>query len=253
MGSLFHSILYQPLFNLLIWLYNIIPGHDMGIAIIVLTILIKLALYPLTQQSLKSQKALTKIQPELDAIRKAHKDDKEKQAKEMMALYAREKVNPTASCLPLLIQLPILIALYQVLIAGVAGTNFSDLYPFVANPGQINHLFLGYVNLGTPSIVFAVLAGIAQFFQTRQLTRTRPPAQVQGSPGAKDEGMTAMMNKQMLYVMPIVTVFIGIKLPAGLSLYWLVTNLAQIVQQHFVFKDARQPVTHVDAPQIQAP
>src|SRR3989338_4605010 len=102
--SLFHTVLYQPLYNLLIWLYNTLPGADMGFAIIALTILVKLIMWPLNQSSLVSQKALQDLQPKLEELKKQHKDDKEGLGKAMMELYKREKVNPLSSCLPLLIQ-----------------------------------------------------------------------------------------------------------------------------------------------------
>lgn len=244
MASLYHALLYQPLYNALIWLYDVLPGRDIGVAIIILTILIRLALLPFSRQALKSQKALQKIQPELEAIKKAHKDDRERQAKEMMALYAREKVNPMASCLPLLVQLPILIALYRVFIAGLHNSSFVDLYSFVQNPGSINPISFGFLNLLAPSIFLAILAGVTQYFQAWQLSRTRPPQPK--TQGSKDEDMLAVMNMQMLYFMPILTIVISWKLPAGLALYWATTNIVQVVQQYFVFRDAKAPVVHVD-------
>src|SRR3989338_65550 len=114
MAELFNTILVQPLFNLLVFFYNLIPGHDLGMAIIVLTVVIKLVLYPLSRQSIRSQKALKDLQPKMDALKKQYKDNKEKQAKAMMELYKTEKVNPLSSCLPLLIQLPFLIAVFHV-------------------------------------------------------------------------------------------------------------------------------------------
>src|SRR3989338_3874182 len=117
--NFFTTIFYQPLWNALVWFYNILPGHDIGLAIILLTIVIKIILFPFTLQSLRSQKAMQTLQPKLDALKQQYKDDKEGQAKAMMELYKTEKVSPFSSCLPLLIQLPFLFALYRVLQNGL--------------------------------------------------------------------------------------------------------------------------------------
>src|SRR3989338_1305393 len=237
MVQLYNLILYQPLFNLLIFLYNLIPWHDLGIAIIILTVIIKLVLYPFSQQSLKSQKALTELQQKLDALKKQYAHDKEKLAKEMMALYKMEKVNPLSSCLPLLIQLPFLIAVYQVFASGLDPASLKWLYSFVANPQTINSISLGFLNLAKPNLVLAVLTGLAQYWQTKMLAVKRPP---KGMAGAKDEDMMAMMNKQMLYFMPVFTVIIGISLPSGLVLYWFVMTLLTVGQQRLILK--KQPL-----------
>ena len=141
--NLFTVLLTQPLFNLLIWLYNVIPGADLGFAIIALTALVRIVLWPLSHRALKSQKRLQDLQPKMDALKAEFKDNKKGMAKATMELYKSEKVNPLSSCLPLLIQLPIIWALYQVLHAGALGKeNFDLLYSFVDRPESINHIFL---------------------------------------------------------------------------------------------------------------
>jgi YidC/Oxa1 family membrane protein insertase len=152
-----------------------------------------------------------------------------------MDLYKNNKVNPLSSCLPLLIQLPILIALYTVLRDGLASHNVAaQLYPFVADPGTINAYSLGYFNMLKPNWILALIAGGAQYWQSKMLLGTRPP-KVAGA-GGKDEDMMATMNKQMLYMMPAMTVIIGIGLPAGLTLYWLFSTVLMGLQQMILFK-----------------
>ncbi|MCR4314065.1 MAG: YidC/Oxa1 family membrane protein insertase [Candidatus Uhrbacteria bacterium] len=241
MGEFFHTILYVPIFNLLVFFYEILPGADIGFAIIALTVLIKLILWPFMSQSLKSQKALQELQPKIEELKAKHGTEKEALAKAMMELYQKEKVNPLASCLPLLIQLPILIALYRVLLGGFGAETLVELYPFVANPDSINHVFLGVIDLSVASLYLAILAGYFQFFQTRMLINKRPPKQVTGKKGAFDETMLASMNKSMLMFMPAITVIIGATLPAGLTLYWVTVNIVSILQQQFVFSKIRNP------------
>lgn len=233
--NIFHTFLFQPIFNTLVFLYNVIPGADMGFAIIALTILIKLLLWPLMSKSLRSQKALQNLQPKVEELKEKHKDDKEVLAKEMMKLYQEEKVNPLSSCLPVLVQLPILLALYRVLLKGFDPSTLDQLYAFVQSPGEINVIFLGILDLSQNSIYLAVLAGIFQFFQTRMLMHNKVPKQVEGKKGAKDESMMASMNKSMMYFMPIVTVVIGASLPGGLTLYWVTVNIVSIIQQKYIF------------------
>lgn len=233
MVAFFNVILFQPIYNLLIFFYNAIPGHDIGFAIIALTVIIKLVLLPLSWQSTKSQAALQTLQPKINAIKEQYKNDKEKLAQETMKLYREQKVNPFSSCLPILIQLPILIAVYQAFRVGLTHNNFELLYPFVANPGQINNIAFGFLNMSVPNTALAILTGLAQFWQTKMLPISKPA--IAGS-GAKDEAMLASMNKSMLYFMPLMTVVIGMSLPAGLTFYWLLTTALTILQQKFMFK-----------------
>lgn len=239
----FKIILAEPMYNLLVWLYQVLPVQDIGIAIIILTIIIKFILWPLTGKSLKGQKSLQAIQPKMEEIKKKYKDDKEKMAQEMMALYKTEKVNPASSCLPLLVQLPILIALYRVLLVGVNNEHTYRLYDFVTDPGVINATSLGFMDLSRPAIYLAILAGIAQYFQAKMMAKRRPPKDLRKKDGAKDEDMMATMNKSMLYFMPAITVVIGATFPGGLALYWLVVTLLSILQQHLIFNKKPKEVT----------
>lgn len=239
MSGIFHTVLFEPIFNLFVFIYNFIP--DVGIVIGVLTLLVKLALYPFTAASIKAQKSLTDLQPKIEEIKKKHPDNKQMVATETMKLYQEHKINPLGSCLPLLIQLPILIALYWVLQAGLtapaagAVNPLDGLYPFVQSPGSINPVTLGLFDLSQGgNYVLAILAGLAQFWQFRMMTRKHPPKAA--GAGGKDEDMAAMMNKQMMYMMPVLTVIIGVKLPAGLALYWLVSTVLTALQQILVFK-----------------
>lgn len=228
---MFHTIFYQPIFNALIGLYNLVG--DIGIAIIILTVLLKLVLWPLTQKSLQSQKMLQSLQPKLKELQEKHKGDKQALTQATMALYKEEKVNPFSSCLPLLIQLPFLFALYRVLVDGLHSKSFDSLYGFVHNPGTINVMSLGFLNLAAASIPLAIIAGGAQFWQAKMMPRPVVPSNA--GPGAKDESTMAVMNKQMLYLAPLMTVFIGAKLPGGLALYWVVMSLLTVLQQHLIF------------------
>ena len=234
MGYLFQVIFYQPILNLLVFLYNILPGHDIGLAIIITTILIKLLLLPLSKQSIKSQKALQEIQPKIEELKKRHAANKEAQAKALMELYKQEKINPLSSCLPLLIQLPFFWAVFQVFNNGfLAGKSLELVYNFINRPATINPVSFGLLDLSKPNVILAILAGLAQYWQTKMLSTKRPAIKTEA---ARDEEMTAIINKQMIYFMPALTVFIGLTFPGGLTLYWLVTTLLTALQQLFYLR-----------------
>lgn len=232
-GSIFNAILYQPLFNGLILIYNYLPGHDFGLAIILLTIIIRLVLYPVSVKALNSQKALQKLQPQLQEIQKKYKDDKEAQAKETLELYRKENINPFSGLLLAIIQIPILIALYQVFWHGLKPGELGNLYGFVTNPGHINAMFVGLLDLSKPNVIFAVVAGVLQFFQTKMLLPAKDPSK------PKQNDMASMMQTQMVYFFPFITIIILFKLPSALGLYWIVSGIFTIAQQYLIFKKTK--------------
>lgn len=232
MAGIFTTIFYQPILNLLVFLYNTVSLHDFGLAIVFLTIILKLILWPLGRSSIKSQKSLQDLQPKLDELKKKYANDKAGLSQATMDLYKENKVNPFSSCLPLLIQLPFLIAVYRVFRDGV-NNKLDYVYSFIARPETINLVSFNFLDLGKPNVILAVLAGLAQFWQAKMMVTKKPAANI---PGAKDENMTAIMNKQMLYFMPAITIFIGISLPGGLTLYWFVLTLFTVFQQMLTFR-----------------
>jgi YidC/Oxa1 family membrane protein insertase len=227
--TLYNDIIYRPLLNLLVFFYNIIPGHDIGVVIILVTVVIRLILAPSFHKSLKSQKAMNELQPKLNELREKHKDNKEAQAKAMMDLYKEHKINPLGSCLPLLLQLPILIGLYQVFRVALNSkieihTRLAGLYSFVRVPVSISPYFLRVLDLSQPSITLGILAGVAQFWQSKLMMPKTP---------GQDATMKAM-QMQTTYVLPVISMIIAIKLPAGLPLYWIVTTLFAVGQQYYI-------------------
>lgn len=234
-STFYNAVFFHPIYNILIGLYNVIPGSDIGLAIIVLTVIVKVVLWPVSQKALASQRALAGLQPKVAELKERYKgkDQQEQLAKELMTLYSREKVSPMSSCLPLLIQLPVFIALYHSLGEGLKSSGFDRLYSFIPSPGTINPTLFGIVDLAAPNITLAVLAAITQFFQAKMMVAQQQP---KGIPGGKDEEMLAAMNKNMLYIMPVMTLFIGISLPGGLALYWFTMNVLTVLQQRLFFK-----------------
>ena len=221
----FNTIFYEPIFNLLVYIYNILPGHDLGVAIIVITVIIKLVLYIPSKKAIKSQKELATLQPEIEELKQKHKDNKDQLGPELMALYKRKGINPFSSCMPMLIQLPFLFAIYRVFFNGLTDDNaMQALYPFVDNPGVLKHTAFGFLDLAKNSWWLAVLAGAAQFWQSKMLMSKKQ----------SNAGGMAGMGAQMTYMMPIVTIFIGSRFPAGLTFYWFFSTLLSVAQQYLV-------------------
>lgn len=238
--GIFDAVVYQPVYNTIVFFADVFPGVNFGIAIIATTILIKFLFLSLSKKQIESQKKLQEIQPKLKEIQEKYKDDKERQAKELMNFYRENKVNPFSGCLPLIIQIVFLITIYKIIMK-ISQTEFvvdpSVLYPFVSNPGTLSHTFFGIADLAKPSILFAVLAATGQYYQMKMLIASQPKKQE--TEKKKDDAQpdfATIMNKQMLYIGPALTLWVGITFPAGLSLYWLVSTVFAIIQQLFVFR-----------------
>jgi len=242
MSFLFNDLIYRPIYNLLILAYDVIP--DFGVAIILVTVLIKAILIPLSRKQIESQKKMTEMQPKIKELQAKYKNNKEEQSKALMELYKTNKANPLSGCLPLIVQLVFLIAIYRVLFnisqAGLA-VETEGLYSFIKNPGQINHMFLGIINMSSvvnlssitlkevPQIILILAAAVAQYFQSKMMMSKQMPA----APKSEND-FARTMSKQMLYLGPLLTLFIGFKFPAGLALYWLVSTGFMIVQQYYI-------------------
>ena len=227
--NIFNEVLYRPLFNLLVLIYEYFPVRDFGVAVILLTILIKILLFPFGKQSIRVQKAMNELQPKIKEIQKKYKDNKAEQARLTMELYKKEKINPFAGILPLLIQIPILIALYQLFWKGIQIDGVKHLYSFVSMPGPIDPTFLGGINLSNPNLALAIFAGISQFWQVKisspKTLKTREKNQF--------PQFSEIMQKQMLYFFPVLTIFILLKIPSAVALYWTVSTLFSIGQQYW--------------------
>lgn len=233
-GSFFTAIVYQPLFNLLFGFVALLPGESLGLGIIALTIFVKLLLVPSSAAAVRSQRELSLLQPKVDALRREYKDKPEELNQKMLALYQEHNVNPFGSCLPLLIQLPILIVLYRVFMNGLHPESFSLLYGFVPAPAALDTWLLG-INLAAPSMLLGAIAAALQFIQTRQVTARQPARQ----PSADDDTATAAIqdaSQRMLYIMPVMTFLISATLPAALPLYWLTTTIFSIGQQWWILR-----------------
>jgi YidC/Oxa1 family membrane protein insertase len=248
--AIFDELIYLPLYNLLVFVYNVVPLHDFGLAIIIVTLLIKFILVPLSKKQIESQKKMQELQPKIKAVQNKHKNDKEKQSRALMELYKENKTNPLSGCLPMIVQLVFLIAIYRVLFNISSASlivDSSQLYSFVHNPGQINRMFFGMIDLvsviefskitlaSLPHIILVLLAAGSQYVQTKMLMATQAV-----TASADKADFAQMMSKQMLYLGPLLTLFIGIKFPAGLALYWLVSTGFMIGQQYYIQEKERE-------------
>lgn len=231
MIAAFNTILYEPLLNGLIFLYNTVAFGDFGVAIIILTVIIRLILFPVFQKSTRHQKQMQDLQPKLKKLQDQHKGNKAKQAEAMMSLYKEHKISPFSGFLMLLIQIPILIALYQVFSKILSPNFLSSLYSFIPAPENISYSFLGLINLAEKNIIIVILAAAAQYFQAKLSLQKTPTASQNLAPVER-------MGRNMVYIGPALTGFILLSLPSALGLFWIVGSIFSIGQQIIINKES---------------
>jgi len=221
-SEIYNQILYIPLLNALIYIYNTISLESLGFAVIILTIIIRIILFPLFHKMTKNQMVLQKIQPLIKATTEKHKDNKEEQVKKILEIYKTNKVNPFSSIGFLLIQIPILLALFHVFVKGFTDETLVNLYSFIDKPDQIHSIFLNLINLEKMSIIIVVLAAFSQYMQG-QLSLLKNDVN-KNDPAQK-------IGRQMIYIAPALTFFILLGLPSVIGLYWITTSVFSIGQQ----------------------
>ncbi len=233
--NIWNTVLYHPLLNALAFLVSVVPGGDVGIAVVILTVLVKLILFPLSQKSIESQAEMNVLAPEVNKI-KASGASKEEQAKQTFELYKRHKVNPFSGCLLIVIQVPIIFALYFVFYKGI---TFHDdlLYSFIHIPEHMNMIFLGLIDISQKSLILAVLAGVSQYLQALFMPMPSPSLNTSGSPASFAESFSKSMHMQMKYVFPFIVAFIAYSISGAVALYWIISNLFMVAQQIYVKKE----------------
>ncbi len=231
-GAFFHTVVYEPLYNGLIFLIDSMPGHNIGLAVIVLTLLVRLLLFPSSKKAILSQMKMQEIQPEIEEINRKYKDNREEKAKKTLELYKQKKISPFAPLLPLFFQLPIIITLYYIFArSGLPSVNTALLYSFVHAPQFTSTAFFGLFDITDKSWPVAVVAGITQFIQATVYTRLAGKTpQKTGAPSFQADFQKSM-NFQTRFVFPIFIVFIAHSLSAAIALYWTTSNLFSIMQE----------------------
>lgn len=235
LSNIWNTFLYQPLLNALAFLVSVIPGGDVGVAVIVLTVLVKVILFPLSQKSIEGQAEMNILAPELKKIKESGAS-KEEQARQTFDLYKKHKVNPFSGCLLVLIQIPIIFALYYVFYKGI---NFQSghLYSFIHAPEHANMMFLGLLDISIKSLPLAILAGVSQYLQAHYMPKPATSDNKNGSTPSFAESFAKSMQTQMKYVFPFVVAFIAYSISGAVALYWITSNLFMVGQQIYVKRE----------------
>ncbi len=249
--KLWRGVFYRPIYNGLIFLTKVLPGHSLGFAIILLTLIIRTILLVPSHKSMKAQKKMQEIQPRLEKIKEKYKGDQQKISMETMALWKEAKVNPFGSCLPLLMQFPFLIGVFYVVQGGLNPDNTYLLYTEYANFNlhDISTMFLGILDLTKPNIyVLPLIIGGLQFVQMK-LTMSRKDKKKDKKDKSKKNEM-AMASNMMVYFMPVMIAVFTASLPAGVGMYWGTSTVYGIFQQLFInkskpSKDKNEPTVKV--------
>jgi len=239
-SNLFHAAFYNPIYNTLVALVALVPGSDVGVAIIILTIIIRLILLPFSLSAARTQRAMKMLEPKIKALKETHKDDKEREAIETLALYKEAKVNPFVSILIALIQIPILLALYWVFTyEPFPAINLARIYAFTPIPHTVSLHFLGLISVAGKSLLLAVLAGLTQFLQAHMaLSGTMKPS----SDGTQGD-FQKIIGLQLKYVFPFIIGIISYTTSGAVALYFITTNLAGAAQEWHVRRVISREVT----------
>lgn len=230
---IFHLLVYNPLYNGLVFFVGTVPLHDVGLAVIALTIIARLVLYPLSRRAIQAQLAMKNITPEIEELKKKHKDDREAQSKAIFALYKERDIHPFAGLAVVLVQFPILIGLYLVFSRG--GLPVIDpalLYPFVHIPESVNMEFLGLLDMRSHSVFLAILTALTQFAYTRLSMGPRSTIDPSPVESTLSGDMAKSFDMQARYVLPAVIGVISYSVAAAAPLYWVTSNIFMILQEY---------------------
>ena len=229
---MFEEFLIKPLYNGFVFLIGVVPGGDVGLAIILLTLIVRAIFYPAFAASIRTQIAMAAIQPEVDEINRKYKDEPQERARRTMALFKEKKVRPLAGLLALLVQIPIFIALYFVFFReGLPNVDLTLLYSFVSVPAMVQTNFLGFIDLlAIHNVVLAAVVGGTQYLVTK-LSLARTPAK-----GATPEQeMTHKLQRSlMLYVLPGFMTVLSFTFPSGVGLYFATGNAISLAQEFYI-------------------
>lgn len=231
---MFETLLIKPLYNGFIYLIGIMPGGDAGLAIIVMTFIVRVVFYPAFAAQIRTTLGMQAIQGEVDEINKKYKDDAQERARRTLALYKEKKIRPFANILAILIQLPVLLALYFAFFReGLPQVADTLLYPFVATPEVVSVSFFGLINLLSPhNIALSLTVGVLQYFVAR-LSMARIPAPSPDHP--KERHMAHRVQKQMmLYFLPVIMAVVSYTLPAAVGLYFAAGSVFSLGQEWFI-------------------
>jgi len=236
---IWHTFFFDPIYNTLVLFIDLTPTKDVGIAIIATVFVVKFVLLPLSIKAVKTQKIMKEIEPKLKELKEKNKDDREAQARAMMELYKEAGLNPFASIFVILLQIPLVIALYFAVSSGggvaLPEINTELLYSFIPNPGTATMNFLGLIDIASKSLPLALAAGVAQYAQVVFTMPALAPKAADAEPSFKDDFMRTM-QLQLRYVMPVIIFFVAYTISAAIALYFLVSSVVAIGQEYVVRK-----------------
>ncbi|OGZ10859.1 MAG: hypothetical protein A3D67_02695 [Candidatus Lloydbacteria bacterium RIFCSPHIGHO2_02_FULL_51_22] len=242
LSFLFNTFIYDPIYNGFVFFVDITPFHNVGLAVIFITILVRLIILPITHKTVRSQAKMKALEPEITRIKGETKHDTQEQTKRVMELYQKHGVNPFSGCLMLIIQTPILLALFWLFNNEISnGFSTERLYSFIEIPQYISLLFLGFIDMSQRDIFLALAAGISQYFQIKLAVPPLPPRDANaGTPSLKDE-FARSFQTQTKYVFPVMVFFLSFKMfPSAVALYWATSNLFSIAHELFVRRKAQK-------------
>jgi YidC/Oxa1 family membrane protein insertase len=230
---MFNTFFYDPLYNLLVLFLRATPHGDIGVSIILLTILVKVVLYPLYKSSTVTQHKMKKVEKEIKGLKEKHKADQKELALKTMEVYKRENIKPFSSIIALFIQIPLFIALYLIFSKGIHN-NPAHLYSFITYPERVSNLAFGLFDVSKKFIAIGFFT--AASYLLLAITQSKMMGKTEGDKDSFAYQFNDMLKKQMLYVFPIVTGVTAAAFPSAIGLYWITSNLLGALQAFLVNK-----------------
>lgn len=234
---MFHTIFYEPIYNLLVFFLNVIPLHDVGASIVLVTCVVKGILFPLNVSAVRGQHALKKVEGEIKKVRELHKNDPQTSGTKMMEIYKREKINPLTSIITMALQIPVFIALYLVFSKGIH-VDTNSLYSFISFPENLQTEAFGILDVTKKNILVGILTGISAFILAKRQASNldiKEDKHKKGEPSFQ-ESFQQSLKIQILYVFPVIILFTASVLPSAIGVYWITSNILGVAQDFYIKK-----------------
>lgn len=236
MSYLYNTFFYEPLYNALMFMFEFIPWADAGVVVILLTIIVRFMMYPLSKKSVDTQVKMSEISPQIEEIKKKYKEKPEEHARLILAIYKEKGVNPFSGIFVIMVQIPIIFALYQIFLH-LPEIKSEAMYSFLNTPDNINTMFLGIIDVSGKSVIMALFASLSTYLQLKVTSRYQKPPEGDSF----GENLARNMQNQMKYVFPVLVFFISYSISVAIALYWLTTNLFSVGQEIYIRERMKKP------------
>ena len=233
---MFHTLLYEPVYNLLVFFLSVVPQHDIGIYIILVTVLVKAILFPLNISATRSQYALKRIDKEIKEIKEQYKNKPQEAGAKTLELYKREKISPFSSLFTIILQIPVFIALYLVFSKGIHN-DVASLYSFVMFPDNLHTNAFGFLDVTKKNIAVGIITGMSAYLLARRQSSSFTAPSADKKEPSFQESFQSTLRIQLLYIFPVIILVTSSIVPAAIGVYWITSNILGIFQDWYIKRE----------------